>query len=361
MFLPPYPGRALLARQRRLSARLGAVLVTGSVLLALCACGDDEVTSPGTPAAQPTIASVEYVGNRAALFLDTGAAQRTQVVFSGATDPIPGNSPLVPALVNANLLALGPLAWSPTGAKLAMVATVAFDQSEVVVTGGDGGAPRIASPNTQIILSTPDWSPDETRLVYAMSTISHARGVDLFVTDLTTNQVQRLTTGLNYSQVGGAVRFSSDGRFVFYSRPVAETGAPLFDKICEVWRIEVATGERVRLAEGIAGSVQAISRSGTWALVARRTGVTPTGDYAGDLVRVPLAGTAPETILMTRKPVQHAHLTSDDLRAVVTLAETVAAGTVEPSFLYVPAVGGAESPVRGTGSKTIVADMHFPR
>lgn len=361
MFLPPYPGRALIARQRRLSARLGAALVTGSVLLALCACGDDEVTSPGTPAAQPTIASVEYVGNRAALFLDTGAAQRTQVVFSGATDPIPGNSPLVPALVNANLLALGPLAWSPTGAKLAMVATVAFDQSEVVVTGGDGGAPRIASPNTQIILSTPDWSPDETRLVYAMSTISHARGVDLFVTDLTTNQVQRLTTGLNYSQVGGAVRFSSDGRFVFYSRPVAETGAPLFDKICEVWRIEVATGERVRLAEGIAGSVQAISRSGTWALVARRTGVTPTGDYAGDLVRVPLAGTAPETILMTRKQVQHAHLTSDDLRAVVTLAETVAAGTVEPSFLYVPAVGGAESPVRGTGSKTIVADMHFPR
>ncbi len=348
-------------RRRHVATRVGAAVIQASLLLTLSACTDDAVTNPGTTPPESVVASVEYVGTRAVLYLDPGTTGRTKVTFSGATDPIPGNSPLVPALVDANLLALGPLSWSPTGGKLAMVATVAFDQSEVVVTNADGSAPRIASPNTQIILSAPDWSPDETQLAYAMSTLQHARGVDLFVTNLATSQVQRLTTGLDYSQTGGSVRFSSDGRFVFYSRPVAEGGAPLFDKTCEVWRIEVATGNRVRLAEKIAGTVQAISRSGTWALVIRRTGVLASGDYDRALIRVPLAGTTAETTLIPSGRVQYARLTSDDLHAILAIDESTVPGTVAQTFRTLPSVGGAMTDVRGTGTQTVVADVHIPR
>lgn len=330
------------------------------MLLALSACGNDEVTNPGpSSTVKSTVASVEYVGTRAALFLDTGTRQRNRVVFNGATDPIPGNSPLLPPMADANLLALGPLSWSPSGNKLAMVATLAYDQSEVVVSGADGSVPRVASPNTQIILSAPDWSPDESKIAYAMSTLGHALGVDLFVTDLTTNQVQRLTTGLNYSQVGGSIRFSSDGRFVFYSRPVSEGGAPLFDKVCEVWRIELATGERIRLADGINGTVQAISRSGTWALVIRRTGVLPGGDFDRALLRVSLAGSGPEVDLVPKGLVQYARLTNDDLRALFAIGESTVAGSVTVTFRSVPAVGGEVVAVRGTGTQTIVADEFF--
>ncbi|GMV08525.1 MAG: hypothetical protein AMXMBFR55_02590 [Gemmatimonadota bacterium] len=345
---------------RRAAARCSAVLAQASILLALSACASDEVTNPGpSSTGKSAVASVEYIGTRAALFLDTGTGQRTKVVFNGASDPIPGNSPLLPPLADANLLALGPLSWSPTGNKLAMVATLAYDQSEVVVANADGSAPRVASPNTQIILSAPDWSPDESKLAYAMSTLGHALGVDIFVTDLTTNQVQRLTTGLNYSQLGGSIRFSSDGRFVFYSRPVAEGGAPLFDKVCEVWRIELATGARIRLADGINGTVQAISRSGTWALVIRRTGVLPGGDFDRALVRVPLTGSGPELSLIPKGLVQYAHLTNDDLRAIYAIDEATVAGSTALAFRSVAAVGGEVVAVRGTGAQTIVADEFF--
>lgn len=353
-----HPPRAPVVR--RASWRVCAVLAQASMLLALSACGSDEITDPGpSSASKSTVASVEYVGTRAALFLDTGTGQRTRVVFNGATDPIPGNSPLLPPMADANLLALGPLSWSPSGNKLAMVATLAYDQSEVVVSGADGSAPRVASPNTQIILSAPDWSRDESKIAYAMSTLGHALGVDLFVTDLTTNQVQRLTTGLNYSQVGGSLRFSSDGRFVFYSRPVSEGGAPLFDKVCEVWRIELATGDRIRLADGINGTVQAISRSGTWALVIRRTGVLPGGDFDRTLLRVPLAGNGPEVAIVPKGLLQYAHLTNDDLRAIYAIGESTIAGSVTVTFRSVAAVGGEVVAVRGTGTQTIVADELF--
>lgn len=338
---------------------LAAIVLATSVVFTACD-SDDGATAPAPQTSASTVvASVEYIGTRAALYLDTSTTSRSRVTFNGATDPIAGNSPLVPPLADANLLALGPLAWSPSGTKLAMVATVAFDQSEVVVTNANGGEPRIASVNSQIILSQPDWSPDETRLAYAMSTRAGARGVDLFVTDLRTNTVQRLTDGLEYSQTGGALRFSSDGRSLFYAKPTGETGAPLFNKICDIWRIDLATGAQVRLAQGINGAVQAIARSGTWALVLRQTGVLAGGDYDRALVRVPLAGSAAEVTLIPNGRLQYARLTNDDLRTIFARNDATTPGTVTAAYRSMPASGGAESPVRGTSDKTITADVFF--
>lgn len=326
---------------------------------ALAACADSSAPSPANQPTPQVVASVEYVGSRAALFLDTGATTRSRVSFTGAPDPIVGNSPLVPPLTDANLLALGPLAWSPSGTRLAMVATVAFDQSEVVVTNADGSAPRVASVNSQIILSQPDWSPDETRLAYAMSTRAQARGVDLFVTHLGTNTVQRLTTGLEYAQSAGALRFSSDGRSVFYAKPTGETGAPLFNKISDVWRVDVATGEQVRLAQGVSGAVQAIARSGAWALVLRQTGINASGEYERALVRVALLGAAPDLVLLPSGRLQYARLTNDDRRAIFARNESTTVGGIANVLRAISTAGGSETAVRGTSEKTITADVFF--
>ncbi|MGH7468418.1 MAG: hypothetical protein ACRENP_10585 [Longimicrobiales bacterium] len=49
----------------------------------------------------------------------------------------------------------------------------------------------MASPNTQIILSDAEWSADGRQIAYAMSTLPHALGVELFVTDLQQNRIRR--------------------------------------------------------------------------------------------------------------------------------------------------------------------------
>ncbi|HEX4935421.1 MAG TPA: hypothetical protein VFV33_19705 [Gemmatimonadaceae bacterium] len=326
----------------------------------LCAC-----TADGTPAApvqpQDVVASAEFVGARAALFLDTGTEPRRRVTFSGATDEIPGNSPFLPPFVDANLRALGPLAWSPSGRSLAMVATLALDQSQVVVTHADGSAARVASVNTQVIVSTPDWSPDEARLAYAMSTGAQATAVDLFMTDLGANRVQRLTTGLNYAQATGTIRFGSDGRSVLYAQATGDTGSPLFDPVCEVWRLDVTNGDRVRVAQGITGTIQSVARSGSWALVIRRLARLGAGDFDRALLRIPLVGGGPEVVLVPSGRLQRARLTNDDLHVLFVRDESATPGTVTNAYRIVSATGGGERAVRGTSAQTIAADVFIPR
>jgi hypothetical protein len=350
--------RSLAPSRRFRIGTLRRSLFFTATLVALSACGDDS-TSPSSNAARSVVASVEYVGTRAALFLDTGSAARSRVTFTGATDQIPGNSPLLPPFADANLLALGPLSWSPDGTKLAMVATLANDESELVVANADGSSPRVASVNTQIILSAPDWSPDGTRLAYAMSTRQQATGVDLFLTDLTANRVQRLTTDLNYSQVGGSIRFSSDGKSVFFSRPVGETAGPLFNKICEIWRIDLTTGERFRVADGILGEVQSIARSGSWALVILNTQVLPSGDYDRTLIRMPLDLRVAAITLVPSGRLQHARFSNDDARVLFARNESTIPGNTLNVYRTIPGGGGNESAVRGTGAQTVNTDVFF--
>jgi Tol biopolymer transport system component len=321
------------------------------------ACGTDSTASQYRP---PIVAAVEYMGTDPALFVDPGSNDRARIHFDGAIDKIPGNSPQVPPLADANLLALGPLSWSPDGRRVAAVATVAADQSEVVVVDADGRNARIASVNSQIILTELDWSPDGSRLVYGMSTRPHATGVELFVTDVDGSRVQQLTQGLDFSPVGGAIRFDAAGRAIYYSRVVREGGAPLFESVSEIWRRDVASGATTKVSGEITGMVQAISRSGAWAIVIRRKAVLPTGDYDKSLVRVPLA-TSGESMLMDGGKLHYARLTSDDARILVVRNESPDAGATSLAFLSLPSTGGQALQVRGTGAQTVVADAYFAR
>jgi dipeptidyl aminopeptidase/acylaminoacyl peptidase len=328
-----------------------------SAALVTAACGTDSTAPSPLEATSSLIAAVEYVGTRAALFIDRSATSRTRLLFTGATDSIAGNSPLVPPVRDENFLALGPLSWSPDGQRLAFVATLAHDQSEVVVVGADGAGARVASPNTQIILSRPDWSPDGTKLLYAMSTLSHAQGVELFITNLTTNTVQQLTSDRRYRPLDGALRFGADGASILYARKVGETGGPLFEAMSEVWRADIATGAATKLAD-VTGAVQAIARSGAWALVLQRKAPSATG-YDQRLVRIPLTGNLGSTTLVDGGDLHRAHLTSDDARAILVRNTSTDPGRTTLAFLTFPAAGGAASPIRGTGAATIVADTYF--
>jgi dipeptidyl aminopeptidase/acylaminoacyl peptidase len=207
----------------RTRATLAAV-----ALFSLAACSnDDKIIGPAQDGANAqTVALVELEGTRPAFYIQkSDGTGRTRIHFKGAVDEVAGNSPLVPALTDSNILALRSVKWSPDGTRIAFVATTAFDQAEVVVMKSDGTDPRIVSPNYAYIVGDVDWSPDGTRLAYIMATQPSLRGLELFVSDVPGSAVPlvtRVTTNSGYRGLGGTVRFASSGTAVWISQVTGE-------------------------------------------------------------------------------------------------------------------------------------------
>lgn len=263
-------------------------------VLGLPACEDSiGPTTPSYVNGAPLVLTQLEAG-RPALFVGTiDGTSRTRIHFTSVADRVPGNyAGLV--VKDENLLALSAPKYSPTGTKIAVVATVAYDQSEIVVLDRDGSNPEVASVNTQIIASDPEWSPDGTRLAYAMSTLPGFLGIDLFVTDMATHTVTRLTTG---ARVTSAVRWSLDGKSIYF---VHTTGTTTNDNwLSEIVRVDVATKTMQTVATGIVGQVNAIARSGTRALVTRNALVAPASTSSTTLVEVGFDGGPERTIVST--------------------------------------------------------------
>ena len=82
-----------------------AAFVTAALLSSIACSDDSEVTGPETPATA-TVAFVELEGTRPAFYIQkSDGTARTRIHFNGAVDEVPGNSPLVPPLTDANILA----------------------------------------------------------------------------------------------------------------------------------------------------------------------------------------------------------------------------------------------------------------
>jgi dipeptidyl aminopeptidase/acylaminoacyl peptidase len=265
-------------------------------------------------------------------------------------DEVTGNSPLVPRLTDANILALRSAKWSPDGTRLALVATVAADQSEVVVIDADGGNARIVSPNYAYIVGDVDWSADGTRLAYVMATRPFLQGLEVFVSDVVgTPRVTQVTTGSGYRGLGGTIRFAAGGTAVWISQITGERGAPLFESVGAVRRVDLATGAIGTVLENIVGEVQAVAHSGAYAVVLRRKSLV-NGLYDSQLVLVPVTATGGgERVLIDGGRLDYARLTTDDSRIVVLRNGA--------TFTTLPPFGGAEVSVRGSGAEPLSADV----
>ena len=325
-----------------------AALVVAALVVS-SACADDEVTGPGAVAPN-SVAFVELEGTRPAFYIQNAdGTSRTRIHFNGAGDQVPDNSPLVPTLTDANILALRSAKWSPDGARIAFVATVAADQAEVIVMNADGTGARVVSPNYAYVLGDVDWSADGTRLTYVMATRPGLGGLEVFVSELSTiPRVTKVTTSSGYRGLGGTVRFASGGNAVWISQVTGEGGAPLFQPVGAVRKVDLATGAITSVKEGIAGEVQAVSHDGGYAIVLRHKSFE-NNVYVDQLVRVPLVGTGPEQLLADGGEIWYARLTTTD-RRVLLLGAGNALSTFTP-------FGGAPSALRGAGGDILSADV----
>ena len=308
----------------------------------------------------PSAARVAYVGQeggRPALFVQNAdGTGRTRIHFVGARE-LPGNPDVVPPVEDAHVLALAGLAWSPDGRQLAVVVTLAYDQSEVVVVNADGTNARVASLNTQIIMTTPDWSPDGTRLAYGMSTIAGAGGVQLFVTDLAAGTWRQVTKGVPIGSAGTDARWSTDGGTIYLWRTLGAPG-PDSDWLARISSVDAATGAVRVLADSVAGMVQEVGRGGTWALVIRQAAAAGGQPWVRDLVRRPLVGLGPE-VRLAQGNLMWARASWDDRSVTVVSDQDPAQGGNSYTAWLLPIGGGKAAPLEGLDRSAFVLDVSF--
>jgi dipeptidyl aminopeptidase/acylaminoacyl peptidase len=314
--------------------RLLAALVIGG----LAAC-DDSVTSP-PPGSEAFVAVTTTEASKPALFVQRlSGTDRERIHFTHVTDSVPGNLASL-EVTDENLIALGSPSWDPSGSgRLAVVVTLANDQSELVVMSSDT-AGKVASPNMQIITSDPQWSPDGRKLAYTMSTKPLATFPDLFVTDLTTNTVTRLTTGANI--LSASIRWSSDGNSIYYAHTTGSATSGPDNRLSQVVKIDAASRAADTLQSGIVGQISAISRSGDEVLLTRNMDTTSTPARA--LIALPLGGT--ESVLVDANA-SYAHFVagSDNLAIVVTASGT--SGNVTYTYEVIDVSSKNRTPIGG--------------
>lgn len=253
--------------------------------------GGPQLTMTSIAMRQDRLATIEFRGRFPVLYIqNANGSGRFQVHFDGVRDRIAGNYTADELPVRDDQIwGLGPAKWSPDGQQLAVVVTLATDQSQVVVMDADGRNMRTASPNGQVIMGDVDWAPDGKAIVYTMGTNFFGSRPDLFVTDLRRDEVRRLTVGGRFS-VWDEYRFDRTGARVFFTQFAGFTEDGL-NRVSRVHSVDLA-GNVTETANTIVGDPQGLARDGSWALVIRRAaGADPNG-WVKEFARVPVAGGA---------------------------------------------------------------------
>ena len=252
-------------------------------MIGLTACGDSATApAPETASQSALVAVTTFESGKPVLFTQgIDGTNKLRFRFTNVRDEIPGNYSGL-TVGDANLLALGNPAWDPSGTgRVAVVATIAYDQSEIVVMRPDGTG-EVASVNTQIISGAPRWSPDGKKLAFMMATLPGFKGIDLFVTDLATHTVKRLTTNANLAIA--TLAWSIDGQSLYYSKVTAQPTDTL-DYVNDIVKINASTGASETIARGVVGQISSISRTGARVLLTRGVGLSRS------LIERELAGT----------------------------------------------------------------------
>jgi len=319
---------------------------TAAALALFTACASDKVTSPE---GSTRLAVTTRIDNKPSFILQNlDGSDTRRFHFTGVVDNVPGNTNTITLSDDALLDVSAPRASRP-GSQVAVVASVAFDQSEVVIFDLATGKGRVASPNTQLIGAV-DWSKD---IAYTMSTVLTS-GFDLFTTNLSTMQVRRLTTGANLAQ--SAIRWNLEETAIYYSQHVADAKDAAGNWISQIARLTLASNVVDTIRTNILGQVQAITRDGKTALVVRMRS-RGVDTFRADLLRVNLAdGT--ETPLITNEMIVRAQLETLESRAIVALAIGPAGVTL--AYDLVDLSSGARARIPGVGGSDVDIDV-IPR
>lgn len=294
-----------------------------AVACALAACGDTatapaggepQLTMTAIAMRQDRLATIEPAGRFPALWLQSAdGTGRFRVHFDGVRDRIAGNyTPDELPVRDDQIWGLGPAKWSPDGQQLAVVVTLATDQSQVVVMDADGRNMRTASPNGQVIMGDVDWAPDGKAIAYTMGTNFFGTRPDLFVTDLRRDEVRRLTVGGRFA-VWDEYRFDPTGTRLFFTQFAGFTEDGL-NRVSRVHSVDLA-GNVTETANTIVGDPQGLARDGSWALVVRRgAGADPNG-WVKEFAKVPVAGGA--GTVLSQGVLLYAELLEGDREAVL--------------------------------------------
>jgi hypothetical protein len=326
--------------------RLAGAGMAASIVL-LSGCFATEITSP---AASTRLAVTTRLDNKPALILQNLDGRDTlRFHFQNVADNVPGNTNTITLSDDAVLNVSGPR-WDRVGGRVAVVVSAAFDQSEVVLFDVTNGRAMVASPNSQIIGGPVDWAQSGMAIAYTMSTVLTS-GIDLFTTNLSTMQVKRLTTGANLSQ--SVIRWNLPSNAVYFSQHIGDAKDIGGNWISQIARVTVASSVVDTIRGSIVGQVQAISRSGEWALVLR-TRTRGIDTFRGDLVRLNLIDGS-EMPLITDEMVMRAQLSSEESRALVAVSIGPAGANVVYDLIDLGS--GARARIPGVGGSVDVDIM----
>jgi len=206
-------------RKSRVGAILVAAVLVGVALVAVLATTLTNDRSAPSVADQPTV-------------VDPGEAGQSSFILDLTTGETSDSRPLPPQLMGASLYAI-----SPDGESVAY-GTCCAPPNFISVAGLDGSNDRRVTPDG-IDAYGPNWSPDGRQLVYQGRDGATVEMGDLFVVDVSTGTVDRVThLPRSYTHAWSMhPSFTPDGERIIFHMP-REDGA-----VSDLWSVDVDGGE----------------------------------------------------------------------------------------------------------------------
>ena len=217
----------------------------------------------------------------------------------------------------------------------------------------DTGLGHVASPNMQYIMGSADWSPDGTKLAYAMS-VRGPTDLDLFMTDLSARSVTRVTSTNGTLNPGDGIgmrsRFDALADAILYSRSEGSTSGG--DWITGTSRARLSDGAVTALEHGVTGATADVARDQKHVLVVRQLSVDSNGIVDAQLV-LRTVSTGSERVLLPHGQIQSATFASDGVSALAMINGYSASNPVDSySFKRVSLSTGSVTNIRVPAAAT---------
>jgi Tol biopolymer transport system component len=190
-----------------------------------------------------------------------------------------------------------------------------------------------------------------------MSTQPGMTALDLFVTDLATHAVTRLTTGANL--LNASIRWSTDGQSIYYSHTTGSSTSGPDNWVSQVVKANATSGAADTLESDIIGQVTSIASSGDEVLLTRKVAsdTTDSATTTRALIDLPLGGT--ERVLVA-SDASYAHYLprSNELATFVTASGT--SGNVTYTYEVIDVASKIRTTIGGVSGLADVDVLTLP-